>query len=116
MLISLSFKDLGGQVLSFADSTLECRECGNSFVWTAGEQSFYAEKGLLNQPARCPECRAQKRQSRAGNGMASNGVRVQHPVTCAECGTETTVPFIPRNDKPVYCSACFDKTRSASRS
>ncbi|MBQ5672442.1 MAG: zinc-ribbon domain containing protein, partial [Oscillospiraceae bacterium] len=29
----------------FEDKTLVCKECGNNFVFTAGEQQFYAEKG-----------------------------------------------------------------------
>lgn len=97
--------------MSFADKTLQCRECGESFVWTAGEQSFYAEKGLVNEPARCPDCRAAKRRAQFGREP-----RVQHPVTCASCGAETTVPFIPRNDRPVYCSDCYDKVRAEARS
>jgi len=30
-------------------------------------------------------------------------------VTCSDCNVECTVPFVPRNDKPVYCSDCFRK-------
>ena len=37
--------------------------------------------------------------------------RVQTEVNCAECGTQTTVPFVPRNGNPVYCSRCFDRLR-----
>jgi CxxC-x17-CxxC domain-containing protein len=32
-------------------------------------------------------------------------------VTCADCGTECTVPFVPRTDRPVYCSECFRKNK-----
>ena len=28
-------------------------------------------------------------------------------VTCADCGDQCTVPFVPRSNKPVYCSDCF---------
>lgn len=28
----------------YEDKTLVCKECGNEFVFTAGEQEFYAEK------------------------------------------------------------------------
>ena len=31
----------------FVDETLVCKECGNEFVFTAGEQKFYKEKGVL---------------------------------------------------------------------
>ena len=34
----------------YEDKTLVCKECGNEFVFTAGEQEFYAEKGFVNEP------------------------------------------------------------------
>ncbi|MEO7000300.1 MAG: zinc-ribbon domain-containing protein, partial [Ktedonobacterales bacterium] len=40
----------------FEDKTLTCRECGQEFVFTTGEQEFYQQKGLLNEPSRCPTC------------------------------------------------------------
>lgn len=93
--------------MAFVDKTLKCRDCGEDFVFTAGEQGFYAEKGLLNEPQRCPTCRANRRQERAGGAG-----RVMHPVVCANCGEETTVPFFPRNDRPVYCSSCFEQMKA----
>lgn len=47
-----------------ADKTLVCKECGKEFVFTEGEQNFYAEKGLMNEPQRCPECRRARKQAR----------------------------------------------------
>ena len=41
----------------YEDKTLVCKDCGNEFVFTAGEQEFYAEKGFQNEPQRCKECR-----------------------------------------------------------
>ena len=94
--------------MNFADRTLKCRECGADFVFTAGEQAFFAEKGLMNDPQRCPSCRANRRRERTGGGVA----REMHAVVCAQCGTNTTVPFLPRLDRPVYCSNCFDQVRA----
>jgi CxxC-x17-CxxC domain-containing protein len=34
---------------------------------------------------------------------------------CAQCGQQTQVPFEPRGDKPVYCSACFSERGGGSR-
>lgn len=93
--------------MAFEDKRLTCRDCGVEFIFTAGEQGFYLEKGLLNEPQRCPGCRANRRVQRAG-GTA----REMTTVTCASCGTDTTVPFVPRLDRPVYCSPCFDKVRA----
>jgi CxxC-x17-CxxC domain-containing protein len=96
----------------YADKMLQCRECGSEFVFTAGEQEFYASKGLVNEPARCPDCRASRR-ARMNNGMYESAPRREmHPAVCASCGTETMVPFLPRGDRPVYCSTCFDRVRA----
>jgi len=100
--------------LNFVDKTLKCRECGNDFVFTAGEQEFYQQKGLVNQPGRCPSCRAARRAAAGATGSRSERApREMHTVICAECGTETQVPFLPKNDRPVYCSPCYDKVRVA---
>ena len=37
--------------------------------------------------------------------------RETYTTTCANCGAETTVPFIPKNDRPIYCSECFAAMR-----
>lgn len=109
--------------MNFVDKMLTCRECGNEFVWTAGEQQFYSEKGLVNTPSRCADCRRQRRASSGGSSMGRdraprgerNVNRVQFPVVCASCGKETTVPFEPKHERPVYCSDCFDRVRTTSR-
>ena len=41
--------------------------------------------------------------------------REEHEVTCADCGTQTTVPFKPTGDRPVYCRDCFAKNRPPRR-
>ncbi|MBQ5519426.1 MAG: zinc-ribbon domain-containing protein [Clostridiales bacterium] len=47
----------------YEDKTLKCKECGAEFVFTAGEQEFYAEKGFQNEPQRCKVTRARKQRS-----------------------------------------------------
>lgn len=47
---------------NYEDITLTCKDCGAEFVFTAGEQQFYAEKGFENKPVRCPACRKAKKQ------------------------------------------------------
>lgn len=90
----------------FEDKTLVCRDCGNEFVFTSGEQAFYAEKGFQNEPTRCKDCRGARKASR-NNGEA----RETFETVCAECGQPTRVPFIPKNDRPIYCSECFAARR-----
>jgi len=99
------------------DQTLRCRECGVDFVWSAGEQDFYASRGLTNAPSRCPDCRAARKAASGGAGAgmarAAGGgggyrpARELHEVVCAGCGGIAKVPFVPRGDRPVYCSDCF---------
>ncbi len=90
----------------YEDKTLVCKYCGNEFVFTAGEQEFYAEKGFQNEPQRCKACR----DARKNAGKAQ---REYFTATCAECGKEAKVPFQPTEGKPVYCSDCFAKMRNA---
>jgi len=92
--------------VSFADKTLTCRECGTGFEFSASEQAFFSERGLVNQPQRCHQCRANRRRERQGEAP-----RELHRVPCADCGVMAQVPFLPRLDRPVYCSTCFDKVR-----
>lgn len=87
----------------FEDKTLICKDCGNEFVFTAGEQEFYAEKGFTNEPQRCKACR----DARKGGARNGGGERQMFDAVCAECGKTCKVPFEPRNDRPVYCSECF---------
>jgi CxxC-x17-CxxC domain-containing protein len=57
--------------LAQADKTLTCRDCGTSFVFTQGEQAFYASKGLTNEPTRCPDCRSARKRAQGGSGGGS---------------------------------------------
>ncbi|MHB8572225.1 MAG: zinc-ribbon domain containing protein [Candidatus Dormibacteria bacterium] len=106
--------------MSFEDKTLKCRECGGDFIWRAGEQEFYATRGLVNQPGRCPDCRAMRRDrdggggARGGSGGGGGGGfrREMHEVVCAACGVTTEVPFLPTNGRPVYCRDCFQTVRA----
>lgn len=43
------------------DQKLKCKDCGQTFVFTTGEQDFYKEKGFGNPPVRCKECRQAKK-------------------------------------------------------
>lgn len=50
--------------MEFEDKTLVCQDCGKEFTFTAGEQTFYKEKGLDNEPKRCKECRDKRKAAR----------------------------------------------------
>lgn len=103
--------------MSYLDKTLTCRDCGQNFTWTAGEQEFYASRGLMNEPGRCPDCRAARRAAQAAGaynpqGGWYGGYREMYTATCSNCGKEARVPFQPRSDRPVYCSDCFAQIRA----
>lgn len=84
----------------FQDEKLICEGCGCEFIFTAGEQEFYAEKGLTNKPKRCQECRKARKQ---------RNKKQLHDAICSKCGAETKVPFKPIEGKEVFCKDCFKK-------
>jgi len=89
---------------SFQDQTLVCRDCGKQFVWTAGEQEFYKQKGFDNPPSICPDCRSKRKEERMQN-------RQMTKIVCSNCGKEDEVPFVPRKGTGVLCRECFGNKR-----
>ena len=99
--------------MAISDKALTCVECGAGFTFTVGEQEFFASRGYTNEPKRCTQCRGARKGQQGGFGGDSYGApREMHPAVCAQCGKDTTVPFKPRGDKPVYCRDCFSGMRS----
>jgi len=99
---------------AYTDKTLKCVDCGTEFAFTADQQAHFAELGFTNEPKRCGPCRAAKKLKHGtggggGGGRPQGGNREFFTTKCAGCGGEARVPFKPRGDKPVYCSACFEK-------
>ena len=88
----------------YEDEKLICEDCGSEFVFTAGEQEFYAQRGLVNKPKRCPECRKNRRQKNR---------KKMYEVTCSKCGCQTKVPFKPIEGKEVYCKDCYAVIKEA---
>lgn len=114
-----------------ASTEITCRDCDNTFAYTDAEREFRESRGLT-RPETCPDCRGLQRARRNGDLISlynrtetfdpflasgesqprGNGrqrdPRQQFTTTCAQCGVETSVPFIPRGDRPVYCRTCFN--------
>jgi CxxC-x17-CxxC domain-containing protein len=102
--------------IEFQDRAILCVDCGQEFVWTAGEQLFFHDKGLKNEPKRCKPCKQAKNERLAAIASAqASGVRqrIEVSVQCAQCGQTTTVPFYPSQGRPVYCRSCFIASRDA---
>ena len=66
--------------MAFQDRELTCRDCGGAFVFTAGEQEFYATKGLEHDPVRCPSCRATRKMMRPETATS------RRPTACTSRG------------------------------
>jgi CxxC-x17-CxxC domain-containing protein len=96
--------------MEYRDRVLKCIDCGADFVFTAGEQLFFADKGFKNEPKRCKSCKSKRSQMMSGQGYQ----RVETTTTCSQCGKETTVPFKPTQGRPVYCRECFQQRRAAA--
>lgn len=131
-----------------ADQNLTCSVCGKSFIFTAGEQDFFRQKGFVSPPKRCPDCRRERRDKGRGpenqvyraptfeTGVRRNPIpggdyrspafreydaaaaqsmerarRPTFPVTCAQCGVETQLPFRPVEGKQYYCKDCYRAQR-----
>ncbi len=99
--------------MSFVEKSLVCSECGATFAFTVEEQEFFASKGYVNKPKRCPSCRETRR---AGQNSSSRGGdrprQALFTATCAQCGKEARVPFEPKEGRPVYCSDCYSKNKT----
>ncbi|MGH2531996.1 MAG: zinc-ribbon domain containing protein [Thermomicrobiales bacterium] len=127
---------------SLVDQALICEDCGRSFAFTVAEQAFYADRGF-RAPARCVDCRGQRRAERNADLLASyesmantslwhevrtgfggqrdrangndrgrvagNTRLAGYRATCAACGRDADLPFMPRGGRPVYCRACFSQ-------
>lgn len=121
--------------MDFQDRPLQCLDCKNEFIFTAGEQEFYERKGFKEIPKRCKPCRDARKTRRGdsganangngggygGNGYGGNGYggepngnraprggdREMFDATCAACGAPARVPFRPAAGRPVYCRDCY---------
>jgi CxxC-x17-CxxC domain-containing protein len=92
--------------MDFVDRDVLCSDCGAVFVFSAGEQQFFREKGFTNDPKHCKQCKTKR-------GTGRDRLSTETHVKCSECGIGTTVPFKPTQNKPVLCRSCFDKARKA---
>lgn len=114
---------------------MTCIDCGQEFVFTSGEQAFYAQRGFTEAPKRCTSCRAARKAQRnassgggggydrdsyggggggGGYGDSYGGERrpkQMFAAVCADCGKTAQVPFQPTGARPVYCSDCFQSHR-----
>lgn len=86
--------------MDFQDKSLRCSDSGFTFTFTGGEQEFYQTNGFNSEPRRFPACHQTKNGERNKNTYVSNPTLLQmFPVTGAECGIDTEVPFDTHGNK-----------------
>jgi CxxC-x17-CxxC domain-containing protein len=106
-----------GGLKEFDDVEKQCMDCQETFIWSAGEQSFFAAHQLSNPPKRCKPCKRAKSQRIAAieeSKLTGTPAKIVVEVTCHRCGNLTTVPFYPSQGRPVYCRDCYAEMRSDS--
>ncbi|MBX9686596.1 MAG: zinc-ribbon domain containing protein [Candidatus Obscuribacterales bacterium] len=96
--------------MTLDEKILTCRDCNNPFSFSIGEQEFFLQKGLKNEPKRCPNCRLVMRVQRNGDDLNRTS-----EVSCASCGIPTRVPFRPKGYRPVYCVCCFQNKKKEDK-
>jgi CxxC-x17-CxxC domain-containing protein len=102
--------------MEFQDKMLKCIDCGDEFVFTAGEQLFFYDKQFKNEPKRCKACKSRRVAVLATPTSHSNAqhyARVETRAVCSQCGKETTVPFRPTQGRPIFCRECFTQKKAA---
>jgi CxxC-x17-CxxC domain-containing protein len=101
--------------MEFQDRPIQCIDCHNEFIFTAGEQEFFERKGFKEVPKRCKPCREARKARRIERGYGHDGAggsdraprREMFDAVCASCGAPARVPFRPANGRPVYCRECY---------
>ena len=95
------------------DLQLTCSDCGQDFSFSTEDQAFFRDRGY-STPKRCKPCRQAKKNEQGGGGGSYRRTESQSTtVTCSGCGKQTTVPFEPRGDRPVYCQDCYSARKGS---
>ena len=93
----------------YEDKTLVCKECGQEFVFTAGEQEFYAERGFQNEPQRCKACRdARKNAARGPRSISPLSAPPAAAKPACPSSRSLTVPCTAASASP-RCGTSRDK-------
>jgi CxxC-x17-CxxC domain-containing protein len=111
--------DRGSRDNDREDTEVTCSDCGNQCTVPFVPRN--------NRPVYCSDCFRQHKPEDSGNDRYSrddrgsrssrddrgsrDNDREDTEVTCSDCGNQCTVPFVPRFNKPVFCSDCFRKNK-----
>ncbi len=97
------------------DTEIACSVCQGPFVFSAAEQSYYAQRGF-QFPKRCKPCRQARRRGGTSRRLPFMHKREHVPrksfsAVCLECSAEVPLVFA-QVDREVVCSGCFGKRHS----
>lgn len=76
----------------YTDQEIQCRDCSDKFVFTSGEQSFFAEKEF-SAPVRCKPCRDKRKANRDSGGQSGGQRRDNNPSRQAQSSYRTLEPI-----------------------
>jgi CxxC-x17-CxxC domain-containing protein len=96
--------------MEFQDKVLKCVDCGEDFIFTAGEQLFFHDKQFKNLPKRCKNCKGKRAP---GQKEGSRFVKLETTATCSSWGKETVLPVRPTQGRPVFCRECFGEQKKS---
>ena len=97
--------------MAFQDKTIVCKECGMSSSSPQVSRNSMRKRVLKTNQAAVKLAVMHVRRMNEGGFRRQN--RQLYDAVCADCGAATQVPFKPRNDRPVYCSECYQNHRMA---
>ena len=86
----------------FTDITLFDIDTGEPFIFTAGEQEFFARQGFQHVPKRAPENRKKIRELRVKGKETFN-------VICIRCKKVGNILQEPPDPKHILCEYCFSE-------
>ena len=86
----------------FQDRVLKCVDCNADFVFTAGEQQFFADKNFRNEPKRCKACKG-KRQEGGSGGHA----KVETTGNCSNAEGKQPFRFVPLRGGRFFAGNAF---------
>ena len=98
-------------------ATVTCADCGTEceipFIPKHDRPVYCSDCFRQNKPSPQDDYRneRQSRNNRNSRYSQDNNRGESATVTCADCGTECEIPFIPKHDRPVYCSDCFRQNK-----
>jgi hypothetical protein len=78
--------------VEFQDKSLTCVDCGGEFIWTSGEQEFFAAKQFTNEPKRCMACKVTRADCSSTGRMSRDEGRNHHDVLGMRQGNHRAVP------------------------